>query len=83
MGFDNRLVIDCFTNVATYMVIFFTNDRFRSEKYEPVTLHPSPLTKMNILSFWVPEDLLYYLWLTRPSVRKKNLDHLYKGIHAL
>ena len=22
MGFDNRLVIDCFTNVATYMVIF-------------------------------------------------------------
>ena len=35
MGFDNRLIIDCFANVVnTHIWLFSTNDRFRSEKYE-------------------------------------------------
>ena len=36
--------------------------------------------------FEVRQDLLYFLWWTpvpvRPSVRAKNLDHLYTGIYA-
>ena len=35
MGFDNRLSIDCFTNVVNILVwLFSTIDRFRSEKCE-------------------------------------------------
>ena len=35
MGFDNRLIIDCFANVVNILIwLFSTNDRFRSEKYE-------------------------------------------------
>ena len=35
MGFDNRLIIDCFTNVVNILVwLFSTIDRFRSEKCE-------------------------------------------------
>ena len=35
MGFDNRLIIDCFANVENILIwLFSSNDRFRSEKYE-------------------------------------------------
>ena len=35
MEFDNRLIIDCFTNVVNILIWqFSTNDRFKSEKYE-------------------------------------------------
>ena len=35
MGFDNRLIIDCFANVVNILIwLFSTNDRFRSEKCE-------------------------------------------------
>ena len=35
MGFDNRLIIDCFANGSKYTYMSFsTNDRFKSEKYE-------------------------------------------------
>ena len=35
MGFDNRLIIDCFASVVNILIwLFFTNDRFRSEKCE-------------------------------------------------
>ena len=35
MGFDNRLIIDCFANVVNILIwLFSTKDRFRSEKYE-------------------------------------------------
>ena len=35
MGFDNRLIIDCFANVVNILLwLFSTNDRFGSEKYE-------------------------------------------------
>ena len=35
MGFDNRLIIDCFANVVNILIWqFSTNDRFKSEKYE-------------------------------------------------
>ena len=36
MGFDNRLIIDCFENVL-HIWLFSTNDRFKSEKYESNT----------------------------------------------
>ena len=54
MGFDNRLIIDCFANVVNILIwSFSTNDRFRSEKYESITLHPNPFPEMkgvNLLS---------------------------------
>ena len=35
MGFDNRLIIDCFANVVNILIwLFSTNDRLRSAKYE-------------------------------------------------
>ena len=35
MGFDNRLIIDCFANVVNIHIwLFSINDKFRSEKYE-------------------------------------------------
>ena len=35
IGFDNRLIIDCFTNVVNILIwLFYTNDRFTSDKYE-------------------------------------------------
>ena len=35
MGFDNRLIIDCYANVVNIHIwLFSTNDTFRSEKYE-------------------------------------------------
>ena len=47
MGFDNRLIIDCFANVVNILIwLFSTNDRFRSEKYESITLHPKPFSEM-------------------------------------
>ena len=47
MGFDNRLIIDCFANVVNILIwSFSTNDRFRSEKYESNYLeNPFPETK--------------------------------------
>ena len=53
MGFDNRLIIDCFTNVVDILRwLFLTNDRFRSEKYESNYLeNPFPEMKgVNLLS---------------------------------
>ena len=33
MGFDNRLIIDCFANVINILIwLFSTNDRFRNER---------------------------------------------------
>ena len=47
MGFDNRLIIDCFANVVDILIwLFSTNDRFRSEKYE-IQL---PRKSVNLLS---------------------------------
>ena len=38
MGFDNRLIIDCFANVVNILKWqFSTNDRFKSGKYESIT----------------------------------------------
>ena len=35
MGFDNRLIIDCFANVVNILIwLFSSNDRFRSGKYD-------------------------------------------------
>ena len=35
MGFDNRIIIDCFANVVNILIwLFSTNDRFRRWKYE-------------------------------------------------
>ena len=35
MGFDNRLIIDCFANVVNILIwLFSTNDRLKSAKYE-------------------------------------------------
>ena len=53
MGFDNRLIIDCFANVVNILIwLFSTNDRFRSEKYESNYLeNPFPEMKgVNSLS---------------------------------
>ena len=53
MGFDNRLIIDCFANVVNILIwLFFTNDRFRSEKYQSDYLE-NPFQEMkgvNLLS---------------------------------
>ena len=52
MGFDNRLIIDCFANVVNILIwLFSTNDRFRSEKYESNYLeNPFPEMKgVNLL----------------------------------
>ena len=47
MGFDNRLIIDCFANVENILIwLFSSNDRFRSEKYESIILHPKPFSEM-------------------------------------
>ena len=38
MAFDNRLIIDCFANVANILIWqFSTNDRLKSLKYESIT----------------------------------------------
>ena len=38
MGFDNRLIIDCFANIVNIIIWkFYTNERFTSEKYESIT----------------------------------------------
>ena len=53
MGFDNRLIIDCFANVENILIwLFSSNDRFRSEKYESNYLeNPFPEMKgVNSLS---------------------------------
>ena len=53
MGFDNRLIIDCFANVVNILIwLFSTNDRFRIEKYESNYLeNPFPEMKGdNLLS---------------------------------
>merc|ERR1712223_1168959 len=53
MGFDNRLIIDCFAKVVNILIwLFSTNDRFRSEKYESNYLE-NPFLEMkgvNLLS---------------------------------
>ena len=53
MGFDNRLIIDCFANVVNILIwLFSTNDRFRSEKYKSnYQENPFPEMKgVNLLS---------------------------------
>ena len=53
MGFDNRLIIDCFANVVNILIwLFSTNDRLRSAKYESNYLeNPFPEMKgVNSLS---------------------------------
>ena len=53
MGFDNRLIIDCLTNVVNILIwLFSANDRFRSEKYESNYLeNPFPeMKEVNLLS---------------------------------
>ena len=53
MGFDNRLIIDCFANVVNILIwLFSTNDRFRSEKCESNYLeNPFPeMEGVNLLS---------------------------------
>ena len=53
MGFDNRLIIDCFTNVVNILVwLFSTIDRFISEKCESNYLeNPFPeMKEVNLLS---------------------------------
>ena len=53
MGFDNRLIIDCFAGVVNILIwLFSTNERFRSEKYESIYLeNPFPEIKgVNLLS---------------------------------
>ena len=53
MGFDNRLVIDCFANIVNILIwLFSTNDRLRSAKYESNYLeNPFPEIKgVNLLS---------------------------------
>ena len=52
MGFDNRLIIECFGNVVNILIwLFSTNDQFRSEKYESNYLgNPFPEMKgVNLL----------------------------------
>ena len=35
VGFDNRLIIDCFANIVNILILLFsTNDRFTSVKYD-------------------------------------------------
>ena len=53
MGFDNRLIIDCFANVVNILLwLFSSNDIFISEKYESKYLeNPFPEMKgVNSLS---------------------------------
>ena len=53
MGFDNRLIIDCFANVENILIWLFSSiDRFRSEKYESnYQENPFPEMKgVNLLS---------------------------------
>ena len=53
MGFDNRLIIDCFANIVNILIwLFSTNDRLRSAKYESNYLeNPFPEIKgVNLLS---------------------------------
>ena len=53
LGFDNRLIIDCFANVVNMLIwLFSTNDRLRSAKYESNYLeNPFPEIKgVNLLS---------------------------------
>ena len=53
MGFDNRLIIDCFANIVNILIwLFSTNDRFRIEKYESNYLeNPFPeMEGVNLLS---------------------------------
>ena len=59
MGFDNRLIIDCFANVVNILIwLFSTNDRFRSEKYESHYLeNPFPEMKgVDLLSKTHPNN---------------------------
>jgi len=59
IGFDNRLIIDCFANVVNILLwVFFTNDRFKSEKYESDYLeNPFPEMKgFNLLSKTLRND---------------------------
>ena len=38
MGFDNRLIVDCFANVVDILIWqFSTNDKFKSEKYDSIS----------------------------------------------
>ena len=53
MGFDNRLIIDCFANIVNILIwLFSTNDGLRSAKYESNYLeNPFPEMKgVNLLS---------------------------------
>ena len=53
MGFDNRLIIDCFANIVNVLILQFSaNVRFRSVKYESNYLeNPFPEIKgVNLLS---------------------------------
>ena len=53
IGFHNRLIIDCFANVVNILIwLFFTHNKFRSEKYESNYLeNPFPEMKgVNLLS---------------------------------
>ena len=60
MAFDNRLIIDCFTNVVNILVwLFSTIDRFLSEKCESNYLeNPSPKTHRNDKSNLKPKTVL-------------------------
>ena len=53
LGCDNRLIIDCYSNIVNILIwLFPTNERFRSEKYESNYLeNPFPEMKgVNLLS---------------------------------
>ena len=53
IGYENRLIIDCFANVVNILIwLFSTNDRLRSAKYESNYLeNPFPEIKgVNLLS---------------------------------
>ena len=81
MGFDNRLVIDCFTNVATYMVIFL--QMIDSEVKILNLLHYIQVHFQKWISwvFGFPRTSCTTSgWPVRPSARKIWIT--YTGIHA-
>ena len=52
MGFDNRLIIDSFTNVVNILIwLFYTNDRFTSDKYES-NYQENPFPEMKEVTYY-------------------------------
>ena len=68
MGFDNQLISDCLSNAVNVLLWqFATNDRFRSEKYKYITLHPNPFPEMKEVNSLLKTSQSYLIFVTDPT----------------